>query len=104
MLTSLQKAPEGAFALRLAQPLKSRPPAHDRPGDAHDGTYFNTSTIGPAPVTRKSWWMSALATSSRTAIAGYMGASLRSAGPRISVAGRSPLREAIRDSKPHAYP
>jgi hypothetical protein len=48
------------------------------------------STIGPAPVMKKSWWMRALATSSRTASAGYIGTDLRSACPMISFDGTRP--------------
>ena len=39
------------------------------------------SIIGPVPVTEKSWWISAFATSSRTAGSGNSGTVRRNAGP-----------------------
>ena len=47
----------------------------------------NISIIGPAPVIVKSWWIRALATSSRMATGGNIGISRRNAGPSTSLDG-----------------
>ena len=43
-----------------------------RPGLVISIRSANISTVGPAPVIVKSWWIRALATSSRTASSGYI--------------------------------
>ena len=60
------------------------------------------STMGPAPVTKKSWWISALATSSRTASSGNLGTVLLSACSITSLEGSRLFMNPIKSSKPDA--
>jgi len=64
----------------------------------------NISTIGPEPRTVKSWWISVLAMSSRSAISGYTTVSLRSAFFMISLPGSNAFTKSMSPSKPIAYP
>ena len=52
---------------------------------------LKSSICSPAPVTVITWWMSALATSSRTANSGKSGRASRKAAPMCSFLGNSPL-------------
>ena len=72
------------------------------PGLVISSRFLNSSIVGPAPPTVMSWWISALATTSRMATAGTSAWALRIGDSPSSRTGRRALTWVFSAVKPLA--
>lgn len=79
-----------------------RLPGSSAPGLLNSMRSSNSSIIGPLPVRLKSWWISALAINSRSAISGNTEVSTRSACWMTSECGSTRRKCPMSPSKPTA--